>query len=150
MKRNLTASFLSKANSPTVTMPRIKALVSGIVPNFVDIILNFDSKEFSQDNWIHQLHSLGKRINFFGDDTWIKLFPNSFHRSEGTTSFYVSDTVEVDLNVTRHVKKEIESDDWDLLIFHYLGLDHIGHLGGPNQLFSLFTFFFFFQKLRKK
>ena len=26
----------------------------------------------------------------YGDDTWIKLLPNVFHRSEGTTSFFVS------------------------------------------------------------
>jgi ethanolaminephosphotransferase len=24
-------------------------------------------------------------------------------------------------------------NDWDAVIFHYLGLDHIGHLGGPNS-----------------
>jgi ethanolamine phosphate transferase 2 subunit G len=29
---------------------------------------------------------------------------------------------------------ELESKDWDVLILHYLGLDHIGHLGGPKRL----------------
>ena len=24
-------------------------------------------------------------------------------------------------------------DDWDILILHYLGLDHIGHLAGPSS-----------------
>jgi ethanolaminephosphotransferase len=39
----------------------------------------------------------------------------------------------VDNNVTRHIKPELEKDDWDGLIFHYLGLDHVGHSGGPKS-----------------
>lgn len=39
--------------------------------------------------------------------------------------------MEVDLNVTRHIKTDLVERDWDAVIFHYLGLDHIGHLGGP-------------------
>lgn len=41
--------------------------------------------------------------------------------------------MEVDKNVTRHVSPELERSDWKALIFHYLGLDHIGHLGGPER-----------------
>lgn len=39
----------------------------------------------------------------------------------------------MDNNVTRHVEPELEKDDWDGLIFHYLGLDHVGHSGGPKS-----------------
>jgi ethanolamine phosphate transferase 2 subunit G len=35
--------------------------------------------------------------------------------------------------VTRHLDSELVSKDWDVLILHYLGLDHIGHLGGPRR-----------------
>lgn len=38
----------------------------------------------------------------YGDDTWLKLFPDFFVRAEGTTSFFVADYTEVDNNVTRH------------------------------------------------
>lgn len=41
--------------------------------------------------------------------------------------------MEVDNNVTRHVAPELTKDDWDGLIFHYLGLDHVGHSGGPKS-----------------
>lgn len=41
--------------------------------------------------------------------------------------------MQVDENVTRHLDKVLERNDWDLLILHYLGLDHIGHLAGPNS-----------------
>jgi ethanolaminephosphotransferase len=29
--------------------------------------------------------------------------------------------------------RELSSADWDVLILHYLGLDHIGHLAGPQS-----------------
>lgn len=40
--------------------------------------------------------------------------------------------MQVDFNVSRHLTKELETDAvWDVMILHYLGLDHIGHLAGP-------------------
>lgn len=77
----------------------------------------------------------------YGDDTWIKLFPGVFSRTDGTSSFYVSDFTEVDNNVTRHLGKELGTGDWDVLILHYLGLDHIGHLGGPRRYVTCFRDF---------
>jgi len=38
---------------------------------------------------------------------------------------------QVDQNVTRNLVRELDRDDWDVMIVHYLGLDHIGHLSGP-------------------
>ncbi|KAF9154738.1 major facilitator super transporter protein [Linnemannia schmuckeri] len=144
--------FTALASAPTVTLPRLKALTTGTVPGFLDAILNIAESDQSstlanQDNWIAQLtrsESLRKNIKrspgqekrkvaFFGDDTWIKLFPGLFFRSEGTSSFFAMDTIEVDNNVTRHIEPELEKDDWDGLIFHYLGLDHVGHSGGPKS-----------------
>ncbi|KAI4087495.1 MAG: hypothetical protein LQ344_006744 [Seirophora lacunosa] len=120
-------------------MPRIKAITTGSVPSFLDVILNFAESDKassmeSQDTWLSQLK--GKRdarLVFYGDDTWLKLFPNMFSRADGTSSFFVSDFTEVDLNVTRNVPAELKRDDWDGMILHYLGLDHIGHKSGPNR-----------------
>jgi len=39
--------------------------------------------------------------------------------------------LKVDTNVTRHLKDELKKSDWDLMILHYLGLDHVGHIEGP-------------------
>lgn len=41
------------------------------------------------------------------------------------------DFTEVDNNVTRHVPNELRNSDWNAMIMHYLGLDHIGHKAGP-------------------
>lgn len=82
--------FSAYAHAPTVTLPRIKALVTGGIPSFIDYVANIDSAELREDNLILQFRRAGKEIVFFGDDTWLKLFPDSFTRSDGTTSFFVA------------------------------------------------------------
>lgn len=131
--------FTAHATAPTITLPRIKALTTGSIPSFLDVILNFaESDETSslesQDTWLAQLKARrGGRLVLYGDDTWLKLFPHTFSRAEGTSSFFVSDFTEVDHNVTRNVPAELENNDWNGMILHYLGLDHIGHKTGPNS-----------------
>ncbi|XP_066585138.1 GPI ethanolamine phosphate transferase 2 isoform X2 [Prorops nasuta] len=117
--------------SPTVTMPRIKAITTGTVPGFIDVAMNLGSTSINGDNILIQANKQGHKIVFYGDETWLKLFPKTFHRYEGTTSFFATDFYEVDINVTRHIHKELEQNDWTILILHYLGLDHIGHVAGP-------------------
>jgi ethanolaminephosphotransferase len=133
--------YVAHASVPTVTMPRLKALVTGKAPAFIDILKNFNSAALDEDaNLVSLLAASGKRIVFYGDDTWLKLFPETFKRSDGTSGFYTRDTVEVDENVTRHLSEELDptmqnekSGDWDALVLHYLGLDHVGHLRGPRS-----------------
>lgn len=43
------------------------------------------------------------------------------------------DFTEVDNNVTRHVPQELKQSDWNGMILHFLGLDHIGHKSGPKR-----------------
>nr|GMD58325.1 GPI ethanolamine phosphate transferase 2 [Ipomoea batatas] len=69
-----------------------------------------------------------------GDETWLKLFPGMFARHDGVSSFFVKDTVQVDHNVSRHLGFELKQTDWSLLILHYLGLDHVGHIGGRKSV----------------
>ncbi|WPH00836.1 Hypothetical protein R9X50_00366600 [Acrodontium crateriforme] len=130
--------FTAHAAPPTVTMPRIKALTTGSVPSFADLIFNLDESDTGsslagQDTWLAQIRSRGGKLVFYGDDTWLRLFPGDFfERADGTSSFFVSDFTEVDNNVTRHVPDELLRDDWNAMILHYLGLDHIGHKTGPQ------------------
>lgn len=88
--------FTAHATSPTITMPRIKAMTTGSTPSFLDLILNFaesdtSSSLASQDTWLAQTKAKadGKMI-MFGDDTWLKLFPDTFDRADGTSSFFVA------------------------------------------------------------
>ncbi|KAF2024881.1 alkaline phosphatase-like protein [Setomelanomma holmii] len=135
--------FTAHATSPTITMPRVKAITTGSIPSFLDVILNFAESDTSstlatQDTWLAQIKARdfngGKgRLVMYGDDTWLKLFPDFFDRADGTSSFFVSDFTEVDHNVTRHIPSELLNSDWNGMILHYLGLDHIGHKAGPKS-----------------
>lgn len=133
VERGSTHSYIARARAPTVTMPRIKALTSGSIPGFVDVVVNLNSHALQEDNLVSQAKAAGKKMIFYGDDTWLKLFPKHFQEQDGTTSFFVSDYTEVDNNVTRHLDSTLRRDDWDVLILHYLGLDHIGHISGPRS-----------------
>ncbi|XP_043527407.1 GPI ethanolamine phosphate transferase 2 isoform X3 [Frieseomelitta varia] len=122
----------TKVQPPTVTMPRIKAITTGMIPSFIDVALNFGSKPVTGDSLLYQAKKAGYKSVFYGDDTWITLFPSIFDRYDGTTSFFVTDFTEVDDNVTRHIQEELyNNNDWSIMILHYLGLDHIGHVHGP-------------------
>jgi ethanolaminephosphotransferase len=92
--------FTAHATSPTITMPRVKAITTGSIPSFVDVILNFAESDTTstlatQDTWLAQIkakdydNEKGKLV-MYGDDTWLKLFPNMFERADGTSSFFVS------------------------------------------------------------
>ena len=88
--------YTGHASPPTITMPRVKALTTGSVPSFLDVILNFAESDTSsslavQDSWLAQMKAKpGGKMVMYGDDTWLKLFPNFFDRVDGTTSFFVS------------------------------------------------------------
>jgi len=91
--------FTAHASPPTVTMPRIKALTTGSVPSFADLLFNLDesgggsSSLATQDTWLAQIRARGGQLVFYGDDTWLRLFPAEagfFAGAEGTSSFFVS------------------------------------------------------------
>lgn len=81
-------------------MPRVKAITTGSIPSFVDVILNFAESDTTstlatQDTWLAQIkakdYDNGKgKLIMYGDDTWLKLFPDVFARADGTSSFFVS------------------------------------------------------------
>ena len=88
--------FTAHATSPTVTMPRLKAITTGSIPSFLDVVLNINegdesSSLASQDTWLAQMKAkkTGKLV-MYGDDTWLKLFPETFDRADGTSSFFVA------------------------------------------------------------
>ena len=121
------------ADPPTTTMQRLKGLTTGSLPTFVDASSNFASAEISEDNIIDSLVSLNKKIVFMGDDTWESLYPGRFYRSYFYPSFDVKDLHTVDNGVTKYLVPEIQTSDWDVIVAHYLGVDHCGHRYGPNH-----------------
>ena len=59
------------------------------------MVFNIDSEFLQEDNLISQMKFANKKIVFYGDDTWMRLFPEQFERTDGTTSFFVTDYTEV-------------------------------------------------------
>lgn len=88
--------FTAHATSPTITMPRVKAITTGSIPSFLDVILNFAESDTTsslaaQDTWLAQMKAKGSgKLVMYGDDTWLKLFPDTFDRADGTSSFFVA------------------------------------------------------------
>lgn len=119
------------ADPPTTTMQRLKGLTTGSLPTFIDIGSNFASTEINEDNVIDQLRGKGKKTVFMGDDTWIGLYPHRFEREYPFPSFNVWDLDTVDDGIKKHLQPELQKKDWNLLIAHFLGVDHCGHRYGP-------------------
>ena len=119
----------------------------------MDILRNFDAGAENGDNVLLQVDGIlccmpyrphffaapqVKRssggITYFGDDTWGKVFSPVFSRADGVTSFDVLDTQSVDFNVTRNTIRELRhANDWNLSIWHFLGVDHAGHISGVDS-----------------
>lgn len=119
------------ADPPTTTMQRLKGLTAGSLPTFIDASQNFASSEINEDNVIDQLRAMNKDIVFMGDDTWLGLYPDHFKRTFDFPSLNVKDLHTVDNGVLQHLAPELKKKDWDVLIAHFLGVDHCGHRYGP-------------------
>ncbi|XP_059635878.1 GPI ethanolamine phosphate transferase 3 isoform X2 [Cornus florida] len=68
-----------------------------------------------------------------GDDTWLQLFPHHFNGSYPFPSFNVKDLHTVDDGCTKHLLPSLYEEDWDVLIAHFLGVDHAGHIFGVDS-----------------
>jgi len=126
------------ADPPTSTLQRLKGLTTGTLPTFIDIGTNFAGTAIEEDNLLGQMRSAGKRIVHIGDDTWHSLFPGYFepNLTRSYDSFNVWDLHTVDNGVTEHLFPLLHptnTSKWDIIIGHYLGVDHAGHRYGPDH-----------------
>lgn len=121
------------ADPPTVTMQRIKGITTGSLPTFIDFRDNFHSNTVDEDNLLTQLQLSNKTSIFMGDDTWIGLYPNAFKNSYSFDSFNVKDLHTVDQGVIKHLIDEMSKTNWNLIIGHMLGVDHVGHTYYANH-----------------
>lgn len=126
------------ADPPTTTLQRLKGLTTGSLPTFIDAGSNFDGDAIDEDNWLLQLHKNDKSIAFMGDDTWQALFSEYINPELNFPydSLNVWDLHTVDNGVLEHMYPLIERGNtsrWDLLVGHFLGVDHVGHRYGPRH-----------------
>ncbi|KAL2611789.1 hypothetical protein R1flu_023481 [Riccia fluitans] len=119
--------FKFLADPPTTTQQRLKGLTTGGLPTFIDIGHSFGAPAIVEDNLILQMQRTGKRVVMMGDDTWLQLFPTQFAKAYPFPSFNVKDLHTVDDGVISELFPALHRDDWDVLIGHFLGVDHVGH-----------------------
>ncbi|KAL8847345.1 MAG: hypothetical protein Q9221_007628 [Calogaya cf. arnoldii] len=126
------------ADPPTATLQRLKGLTTGTLPAFIDAGSNFAGTAIEEDNLVAQLRDAGKTLVHLGDDTWHSLFPGQFdsNLTHAYASFNVWDIHTVDNGVTEHLLPLLQSEasNWDVIIGHYLGVDHAGHRYGPDHI----------------
>ncbi|ESK88280.1 phosphoethanolamine n-methyltransferase [Moniliophthora roreri MCA 2997] len=129
--------FNSYADPPTTTLQRIKGITTGSLPTFVDLGNNFGGSSIEEDSIVKQLRNAGKTCAFMGDDTWMSVFPDSFHPNMTFPydSFNVEDLHTVDNGVITHLFPLLEdkSKPFNFLVGHFLGVDHVGHRVGPDH-----------------
>ncbi|ESQ41710.1 hypothetical protein EUTSA_v10012592mg [Eutrema salsugineum] len=126
--------FKAFADPPTTSLQRLKGLTTGGLPTFIDVGNSFGAPAIVEDNFINQLVRNGKRLVMMGDDTWTQLFPNQFQKSYPFPSFNVKDLDTVDNGCIEHLFPTLYEDDWDILIAHFLGVDHAGHIYGVDSI----------------
>ena len=142
--------FQFVADPPTVTMQRIKGMTTGGLPTFAEFSANFGGGSVDEDSWVQQLYKARTRSKsrgktaFVGDDTWIDLFPPSyFNEAYPFPSFNTRDLHTVDDGCLKHLPhflkhfgKSIkdEEDYYEMILVHFLGVDHVGHTYGPNTI----------------
>jgi len=125
------------ADPPTTTEQRLRGILCGSLPTFVDIGSSFGGgKVLAEDDVVGRLRASGKRLAFVGDDVWERLFDlrDTFQASaRAIASFDVKDVVSVDRGVREAFEELLaKPSEWDALVGHMLGADHVGHTFGAK------------------
>lgn len=126
------------ADPPTTTLQRLKGLTTGSLPTFIDAGSNFNGDAIDEDNWLLQLYNHNKSVAFVGDDTWTALFNQYLDPALNYPyeSLNVWDLHTVDNGVIDHLFPLLHPENstrWDVLVGHFLGVDHAGHRYGPDH-----------------
>ena len=121
------------ADPPTTTMQRLKALTTGSLPTFIDIGSNFNSHQITEDSLPYQAKASGRNLTFIGDDTWLGLYGGMLTKVFDYPSLNVKDLHTVDNGVIEHLVPELEKNDAEFVIGHFLGVDHVGHTYGSTH-----------------
>lgn len=140
------------ADPPTVTMQRLKALTTGGLPTFADISGNMGGASVEEDTWLQQLKSAdfstrhlpsASKVAFVGDDTWLDLFPTLLDEAYPYPSFNTRDLDTVDNGCLHHIpglldklrtRNATSEEALEVMIVHFLGVDHVGHTYGPHNV----------------
>jgi phosphatidylinositol glycan class O len=129
------------ADPPTTTQTRLRALLTGSLPAFLEVGASFGGGALAEDNVAASAARAGLRVVHAGDDAWLRLFPASsgvLAASHPFPSLDVRDLHTLDRGVAALLPALLgpvaagggEGGSWDVLVAHFLGVDHAGHTYG--------------------
>ncbi|CAD8114412.1 unnamed protein product [Paramecium primaurelia] len=120
--------FLSLAETPTVTGPRIQTMTTGNFAPLTKVLDNFHDSEIVEDSFIRQAKMSGKKTLFIGDNNWLGLYPNEF------TQAHPLNKMRINSHAMYGVDKKFEkifhqnlNQRFDLTVIHFLGIDYVAH-----------------------
>jgi phosphatidylinositol glycan class O len=122
-----------ESEMPTVTTVRIKAIMTGALSTFFETKEDFAHDQIPEDSVLHQAKLAGKKVRFSGDHIWLDMFGSYFDSEKHYNSFNVRDLDTNDINVRRDVLELLKENDFDLLVCHFIGIDHAGHTFYANH-----------------
>jgi len=126
---NNTLVIRAKSEAPTLTIERLPCLVTGNIPPKANMLLAFGALPLSEDSILRQLKQSGRKIYFSGDPLWTEMFPNDFTEANNIRSFDLKDQ-DVDNVTAEFIHKKLDENNFDLILGHMLGVDHMGHSYG--------------------
>ena len=77
------------------------------------------------------LEHLPRILNYFGPRDGAKYMPSFNHTSRGTSR---ETQGEKEVKGSRYAEHMTDSDYFELVVVHFLGVDHVGHTYGPNNV----------------
>ncbi|KAL0215111.1 hypothetical protein P9112_007295 [Eukaryota sp. TZLM1-RC] len=133
LSHSINTSFIPLyANFPTITVTAITTMMTGRPAALFDVSKMFTSTRITDDNLIDAAFRSNKNLHVVGDDVWGDLFPQVLNNSSLLPSFDINDFNSID-NLVYSEFSQLQLQEFDLIIGHLLGVDHIGHTKGQNS-----------------
>ncbi|KAJ1615067.1 phosphatidylinositol glycan class O [Cryptosporidium canis] len=134
--------FNLKADFPTLTAFRVRSMMSGENPGLLDVISalapNSDEKS---STILKNLNLQNKKSAIIGDETWDLLYNKLIHYNFRHGSLDIRNFDDLDDYIQEKSEMFLDIDnpdyhkynDWNFMVMHYIGVDHIGHYIGIHN-----------------
>ncbi|KAM0675787.1 mannose-ethanolamine phosphotransferase gpi13 [Gurleya vavrai] len=115
--------YLSVSGVPTATSIRVRSILTGVSSNFLNGTDTFTHKKIEEDSLIDKIKN--ESFFFYGDDTWIDLFPVLKDKSVTIPAYGKDRTFEAENKVMRLLINDVNKIKY--LFGHFSLLDCYGH-----------------------
>ena len=138
LKKNPDNSVIFKAyvDAPTLTTARVPSMMSGNFPLKASNFHHFGGLPVTEDNLLYQAKKAGRKIYYGGDPLWPTFYPNEFIDSLAIRGYDIK-SADVDDEAFDFLWNIFDNKEFDFLIGHLLGIDHIAHSAGFNNPLNL-------------